>query len=284
MDRQEKIDGYLHGRMSPEDRHAFEANMRNDEQLAQEVSFWQEVGAGILPDASDELRPRLQMLGQQFINKRKRRWLWFLLTILLLGIAFMFWSYSTIAKESVSSSPPLSEEHAPPIDSSTVVAPIQEVPTSPPEDSAPTIQQLSPPPTPPATPPTNVPIAANFDSSPPLEELIGQQLRSQQLELQLGIADLSIEKAPMLSGHIIVHDRSKALPILRCLIFSNDEEAYFNFEYLQAISLFTPDQMNKDTLTVEQVIPEPLDQGRYYYLIEDESSGIIYDIGRFDIR
>lgn len=155
-----------------------------------------------------------------------------------------------------------------------------------PATEIPTEQRLSPPPS--SIKKTPPPIAANFEANPVLEKFMGSSVRGDSFDFSVLIPSANaVFKTNtgsfefQLQGQVRTEEALEDYTF-RWLLFSNQEADYKTFRFLESQALeFTP-QNEGFAFKVQTTLDLP--NGLYYYIIEDEDSGEMAFVEKFEIR
>ncbi len=284
----DRVSQYLAGLLSKKERKAFEQDLASDRALRDELELQQDLAEALAPHPEeDALRTKLTALGKRHTGTPPRRWPYLILIGLLLSaiVALLLWPTAEqpttttpqeqLPTEATEQTPPV-EENTPATSFPTDEQPSEEAPVSPPSAPAP-----APPTNQAASPP---PIAANFEPNPAFESLLGTQLRSGDYEFSLSAPQsTSTPQTLAFDGQLTTDETQADLPPFRLLIFSNDPRAFEQYQAIFAAPLsFTAEDASVFSFQAQP--DETLTPGLYYYLIEDEDSGMMYLAGKVEVR
>ena len=362
-DTQRRIQDYLEDAMSAEERLRFEAEMRGDEELAEEVALQQEMEAFLAETPENDLRKSLQALGEQAEDdERPNNW-WYLLSLIpLFGAAWWLFRADTadLTTNTISEpSSPTAEEEAVEVDITEVDSTVEKVreeiitteesteensvgrsakkedpkifgtsnrrdveksipkeekqnetPTTttnkikavPPVDSTqfdttkidsskifspidieiPITEELA-----------NIPVTPvernTFEAIPELDFIIGNNTRDKSLLVEITkqqentvLSSLDELTKIQIAGRITPSD-STSQALYNFLLFSNDSNAFENFEPLDEIAVeLGPLTQGSYSFQINKEIALPA--GLYYYLIEDVMTEDIIYIAKFYVQ
>lgn len=292
-----RIDEYLDNELSSDERRSFEQAMSEDEELAKEVALQKEIQELLTDTPENELRQNLERLNEQVVQEgasSRSKWRWG--GLLLLLVPFIWWLYkpaeeniehSTLNQEQQES---LEEENVPsdeevsekdidlPTNEEKDQVPVETEKTKEPEPNPPTQKQEDP-----------GPIAVNFDPNPSIEFLISNNLRSDDMEW----SDIQTVKDKLQSSNntsIPFHFRAQLKSAedltekkIKLHLFSNEEEAFDNFEPLKSFDL-NLDSISEDVYFIDFQINMSLAPGLYYYIVEDYEIEKIHYVNKFELR
>lgn len=236
-------------------------------------------------------------------SKHQKKW-WLLgLVVLLLG-SLVFWylqadstQHSTQDKSSIIEntkqvSTPSNNTISDSIETTATTKKIIENKQSPKESSAANKTKPTPKTKIKTTPPTKKisppPIAGAFEINPDLENFIDNNLRGDSFEFSIttptqnAIFKTAEQAFKLKIKGQMFSEESVEDYAFRCLIFSNKVADYKAFKSLAAMPLTFTNVDNKINFEATQNIQLPA--GLYYYLIEDEHSGEIFLVGKFELR
>jgi hypothetical protein len=295
------IQRYLDDRLGPEEREAFEREMKANAELAREVELNREMKTFLADTPENELRRNLQLLGEQAEEPKTRpsagwwRWLVFLLPLVLVSWWLLRDSRENSRVESVI---PKEETSAPALNQDRGVTPPPEKTDTKQEDAktipAPEIQRSEETGTPPekstqAADRDRSPIAANTEPIPALELLIDNNVRSTDFQwvdtnpppdvsLPSPGAAFNFRFSGALTSEANLPEKEFQLHL-----FSNDPDAFAVFNPLSSFPL-TFEETAERTFKVDFQKPLTLRAGLYYYLIEDTATEKIYWVGKFMVK
>ncbi len=291
-----KIQDYLAGGLSEQERIAFEQMMNADEALAQEVALHADMEELLADSMENKLRASLQLLSNQVQEEPlgsgrslSIKWLWLLIPVVLFAGWWLL--KSPLQDQPSSGNIPRkiimdSQEEA--RDESTEETEIEEAI---PKTEGLEEQQQQEPSLPSKTEKPSSPnrvIAANFEPNPSLEFLMDNNLRSDDYEwtetqLQKNVTKTASEAFTFrFSGNLkTTADLSKQQ--FKLHIFSNKPEAFEEFSPSATHDLILQSTAT-DTYQIDFQKQMMLSPGLYYYLIEDFSEEQIYFVGKFEVR
>lgn len=106
--KEEKIDDFLLGRMSPGDRQAFEQELKEDGDLANQLQLQEEIMDGLAVVGKEQFKARLQRIkqetfqdtkvssAQETVKVERPTWLWWLAGVIAICLAiFLFWKLNS---------------------------------------------------------------------------------------------------------------------------------------------------------------------------------------------
>ena len=319
------IDKYLNGELSGEELRAFEARKNSDAALAQEIELSASMKAFLSDNVENDLRKNLQELGEGFsveteeVKKKIGLWTWiqetfdqtfsvfappvryalYLLPFLLaLGLWWVF-SNNQPREPPIVNNPPIdtfktTPHSTPPQKEKEIVKEqkepkevIQEpTPETPKEDEKKSIQEDIKP-----TPQQPTLIAADFTPNPSLDFLIGNNLRNDEIQLEvqekmknINITPTKIEAtvAFQLKGAFTSKENLSEKD-LKVYIFSNKKSAYEDFLPFTTIDV----NINEDGANIYSFLIQKnilLKRGLYYYLLEDASTEQTFFVEKFEVK
>ena len=273
----EKIEAYLAGQLEGEALEQFEKAVQSDPALAEEVALYRDMSTALEPSEEDALRANLELLGKKHTDPESGKtpffnW-WIGAAIAMAGLGVWWW------KTTPDQSPdlPVIEENSRPTEiPETIVPPeTQDQEKTPPvaENESPENEREEPP-----------QIAANFRPNAQLEALFDNQVRGEEYRFRVlePTADANISdkagKAMLLVSGILEASGDRVDAPFRVLLFSNKKGDYEHFKPILTRNLvFKKDSDGfRFSLNTQMSLPK----GLYYYLIENEDSGMVYHIGR----
>lgn len=274
----EKIESYLRNKMSEDEKVAFQFELLQNERLRADLEAFRTMQKGT----------QAATIKQQNATPSWRKYITGLVILFSTTLITMLYFYpSSEQKTTDLQSFPVSKSAIPTLVKDTLTT--EKVPT---KADAPLMESSSPkkiiippatPPTPPLkkTPPSQ-PIAANFHPNPVLENLIGSQVRGNDLTFALTLPT-SLNHTQNLPLHItLITEEEPNDYLFRWLLFSNQAADYQNFQPLKEVPL---DFAKADENYVfEQALSLDLPAGLYYYLIEDVDSGDIFNVGKVEVK
>ncbi|MFN0013301.1 MAG: hypothetical protein ACKVU2_02025 [Saprospiraceae bacterium] len=275
----EQIEAYLNGTLEDDARAAFELAMQHDPELAAEVRLYRDMATALNPTPTeDALRSNLKRLGRQHApvepvaGRRIALWWWLAGTLAVLGlIGWLVWRMPA---------PVPADHRKTPADQPVAQTPL---PSKPPAAA----REKTPPPSP--LPKAREPrlLAADFRPNPRLEDLMNTQFRGDKYQFQVNRpapgANLSRKQKQVafrLEGTVETDVREISVPF-RVLVFSNLPEDYEQFRpaYAARLSFEKTDRIFSFRLD-ERLALAP---GLYYFLIEDEDSGMVFHAGKVSV-
>lgn len=273
----EKIEAYLSGQLEGEALAEFEKAVQSDPALAEEVALYRDMSAALEPSEEDELRANLALLGKKYadpeLDKKSFFNWWMVVAVALAGFGVWWW------KTTPDQAPyqPAIEENSRPTEIPETVVP----PETPDQEKAPPVAENESPENEREKPRR---IAANFEPNAQLEALFDSQVRGEEYRFQVlqPTADANIKdedgKVRLPVSGILETSADKVDVPFRLLLFSNKKGDYENFKPILKRNLdFKKDSdVFRFSLNTEMRLP----QGLYYFLIENEDSGMVYHIGR----
>lgn len=285
-----QIERFINGEMNPSEKQAFANQMDSDAALRETVELWQDMDQALRPAPEDALRQQLAPITQHYTEqnkpKSKRSW-WWAGGLILVVVGFLLWPRPEqpnvdsvpMEEEARPESPAIAEEPAGIDDSSNS------------ETETPDPENTQPPSTPtleepranlrqePAEEPG--PIAAAYSPNPQFEALLGQQLRSNEYTLQLQPVQVDETNQQLqFTGELETETPPDSWPPFRLLLFTNDPAAFANYQALQSHQLRWTPIVSSTVYAFSWASPPNLSPGLYYYLIEDEESGLLYATGK----
>lgn len=291
-DKYQKIQAYLDQEMSEKEARAFEREISADQELAQELKLHREMEDLLADSPENALRKSLDLLGQEAKGENPKqgfnsRWLWLLLPVLL-GLTWWL-SRDNAVPDGIERDPPI-EQQAPPSRGEEQLPPKQE---EEPENQQPT--EEAPPPQrqndqdskaqeePPRA------IAANFTPNPSLEFLMENNLRDNDIRIELVEQQENVRltqagEAISFEVRYAVQSREDPSPIdFKLHLFSNDRQAFEDFSPLSTNDLAVV-PIEADRYQIDFAASFTLQPGLYYYLLEDFGAEKIYLVEKFEVR
>lgn len=275
----EQIEAYLNGTLEGDARAAFELAMQNNPELSAEVRLYRDMAIALKPaPTEDALRENLKRLGHQHappepvaIRRIALRW-WLAGALAVLGLAgWLVWRMRA---------PVPTDHRKTPADQPVAQTPL---PGRPPVDSG--HQPLPAAPLPKPREPRL--LAAAFRPNLRLEALMNTQFRGEKYQFRVNRpapgANLSRQQKQVafrLEGTVETDAGEISAPF-RVLVFSNLQQDYEQFRpaYAARLSFEKTDRVFSFRLD-ERLTLAP---GLYYYLIEDEDSGMVYFVGKMSV-
>lgn len=296
------IQRYLDDQLGPEDREAFEREMKANAELAREVELNREMKTFLADTPENELRRNLQLLGEQAQEPKTGlsggwwRWLVFILPLVLISWWLLRDSQENSRVESVV---PQEETPAPAVNQDEDVTPPPQEKTDPKQEDAKTIpapetqrsKETETPPEKPiqATDKDRGPIAANVDPLPALELLIDNNVRSDDFQwVDTNPPPDVSQPSPgaafsfRFSG-TLTSEANLAEKEFQLHLFSNAPDAFAAFDPLFSFPL-TVEGTPEATFQVDFQKTLTLRPGLYYYLIEEVATERIFWVGKFMVK
>jgi hypothetical protein len=289
------IQRYLNGEMDPEELKKFQEAMVADQSLAEEVQLHADMQALLQDSPENLLRSNLQKLNDQAkdsssSDKSSKLWnfLW-LLPVLLVAIG---WGIFNTLKAKDSNEQKTVEQ--------SIEAPVEESAQVPAEtDLLPEKNKINDPSS--AVEPKDVapsqtapdkedspPIALNFEPTPALEFLIGNNVRANDLSIEVvkqqEDVKLTSRTEPMDFQFVAQITSSENLleKTFKLHLFNNNPEAFGNFEPIQSIDLqLVKETDSSTTYTIKTQKKIQLQPGLYYQVLEDFEAERIHWAGKF---
>jgi len=273
----EQIPAFLDGTLTGQALEAFEQALQTDPELATEVQLYRDMAAALKPaPAEDALRANLKRLGREntpVTPVRRRIWLAAACLLALLGIALL-WRSRVPAPETTPARPPVQEtpKTAPPVAQKTTP-----VPPTPARTNGNAAEKVVKPRL----------YAAAYAPNPRLEAMLGSRLRGDDYLFRITqpTANTSLKRRNgtanfILSGTLETSSDEVQAPF-RVLIFSNNPADYESFSFVFSASLVFEKEQDAFRFRTENPLQAP--PGLYYFLIEDENSGLPYFTGKFRV-
>ncbi len=289
---EKNINRYLNNEMPESERIAFEAQMRQDKALADEVEF-QRGFVGFLGRHKPELEAKLDALGDTYIleSAKKKSYNWWILLGLLLVVAII--SYFILSSRN--SNQNTNNTSKPTIETPEEIAPES---TSIEEDTTKNIEADKPiiiPPTIEETQPVedNPPIEdqpiASIDESlyernPNMELVIQTNVRATAqnqlvtIEIPIDNATLNTENQPLFS----IKGTATTPLNYKIIIYNNQDFAINNNLPVFETTAQTIEKNGKNLIQFNANIP--FDKGLHYLIIQKEGARDILHISRFEVR
>lgn len=285
QERIEQIEAYATGNMSEKDSVAFEQRLLEDVDLANELKAYQELQTFLSDMPKNHFRATLEQIRTErdlpttkkpSTNQFNWQWIAIITPIILLLLFFFLRSKNdepsietpNIESENTKpSDPPIEIE--PPTEEEQEPASVPETTKEPKEETPPVIKK-------------SLPIAANFEVNPLLENEMREGLRGGEIEVQLNQPTNNARFAEgeniLFSGQLETDYTLEELD-LRLLIFTNKVADYQNFESIEEQALI----LNED-LIFNFISTPTLSKGLYYFIIEDLNEESFLKVGKFEIR
>lgn len=305
----DEIDRYLNNEMSEEEAKQFEVRKNNDEKLQAETDMNAQMRAFLKDTPENQLRANLQKLSDEFVEEKEKEpinihrnttnyGLIFKVAAGIIIAGMLWWLYTNSSNSTPNKTPEIvktpeinksdenpQEDRLDLIDDSkNEDIANEEVPTNNEEIKTPqeTPDKKLPLKNKKKTPPKYV--AADFKVNPSLEFLIDNNLRSNDLKIELTrkIGNVSLSSPEdiitfKLMGSIITQDDISKKK-LKVHLFSNKKSDYEDF-----LSINSSPLVVKQNLTFDFQNSINLKPGLYYYVIEDEVEKI-HLVGKFEVR
>lgn len=301
-----KIQKYIDGELYGDALRIFEAEMAANPALAEEVALHRDMEVFFSETPENDLRKNLQTLGERVqiadvgAEKQektkpgsKKYWWWLLPVVVLLG-----WQIYNSQTTTIDAADALPSEYEEDVESNETEEKkdTTTIMGSPPD----TLEKEEEPPIiddreyatfePPKSPEENPQlIAANFEPNPSLELLIGNNLRDNELEIELKQKQqniqLSSSKAatPIRFSLLLRSKEDMSKKSLQWHLFSNDKTAYSNF--LSIVSDKVEVRKNgEDLYEVDVQKRVILEEGLYYYLLENVEVEKFYFVEKFEVK
>lgn len=291
-----KIQDYLDNDMNEEDVKAFEQELEGDEGLRGEVSLHKDMEELLSDSPENALRKNLDMLSGQVKEDRPNSSRWYLLAIIPVALAIGWWLWQGSPETTTNQiTPPPTEretDREPAVDQETTPGPSSEEV----DDTPASEEKFTPPPAAPTpgrrnrkTPEAPRAIAANFTPNPSLEFLIENNLRDNEvkIELEKKQVNVQLESADEATAfNILVQLQTEgdlSQQDFKLHLFSNDQQAFEEFSPLSTTDLLVKSiEENSYAIEVDQSFL--LTPGLYYYLLEDFAEEKIYLVEKFEVR
>lgn len=268
----EQIEAYLNGSLTGEAREAFERAMQNDPRLAEDVQVHRDMAEALRPSPTeDALRANLEILGRRHHPARSARWWWIAGGVVVAGL-IGWWIWRSAAPKAQPPQSPARPPVAQTIPGDSLPAPASEkyLPTKPTEQKqAPRL------------------LAADYRPNPRLEAITGNQYRGQDYRFRIShpASGLRLNRqdgqvAFRLEGSVETDARA-INPPFRVLLFTNKPEDYEQFRYVHAARLAFEESDGAFSFRLAEQLP--LLPGLYYFLIEDEDSGMVFYVGKVSV-
>lgn len=290
-----KIHDYLDKKLGQEDLTQFENELKNDQDLAQELKLHQDMATFLADTPENELRKNLQKLTQEVKEgkvKTENSWR-FLLGLLPVLLLMVWWvSSQMINKTAPEARPPMEDILIEPEKKEAPEDPVKEN-ELPVEDSVeePTPSLPQQPSSPSRKKPAEAsrPIAANFDPNPSLEFLIENNRRANEviLEIEERQANIQVPTAESNFDFRFVAVLRSAADLLqqdfKLHLFSNKKADFEDFTPLSTNDL-SLEKLTDDSYRIDFKNSLSLQPGRYYYILEDYTKEEIYFVDKFELK
>ncbi len=289
------IQRYLNEEMDPEELKKFQDAMAADPALAEEVQLQQDMQELLEDSPENQLRHNLQKLSDEAkdpFSSVKSSKLWYLLwliPVLLIALGWVIFSEpknkDANAQEAIEQSidAPMEESNQAP--SETEILPEEDTQTN---DPVPAIKPTT---IPPSTPDKkeSPPIAGNFEPTPALEFLIGNNVRANDLSIKVVQQQEDVELASQ-SELVdfqfmaqITTSQNLLKKTFKLHLFDNNPEAFGNFEPIHSIDLELVKDPDQSTYIINTQKKIPLKPGLYYQVLEEYEEERIHWAGKFMI-
>ena len=303
-DALEKIQRYLDKAMNAEEAKAFEADLKADDDLNQELALHKEMTALLADSPENDLRKNLQLLNSQVKDEKENpnhltKYLLWLIPVLLIAGWWFFKPDKSGDQAKVEKTAPAPENNfrsapsEPSVDKKET--PEQNQIQEEPENRTPVERE----------PKQNKkaktknkreqepikksrPIAANFDTNPSLEFFIGNNVRDNDFEIQVQTKQRDInlqsdnETVPFQFSALMKSTANLMEKDFKLHLFSNDPAAFENFQPLSTNDL-SLSQTSDNNFRLDFQKSMSLSPGLYYYVLEDFSAEKIHFVEKFKV-
>lgn len=291
----DKIQRYLDGELTTEERGAFEQEMETNQEFAQEVALHANMEELLADSPENELRRNLKMLGEEVKDEPPAtggsllsKWFWLLVPLMLFAA---WWLLQPPLEEPPSAIDVREEPFGEDVQSNQREGdflpgetPPEETPPkneTPTENRAPETKKEE-------SNTTSRPIATNFNPNPSLEFLMDNNLRSDEFEwteteLQQNVTGTANQPFRFRFTGTLETAADLSKQEFKLHLFSNDPAAFDNFEPLSTNDLMVQ-KKGEDAYLIDFHKSMTLAPGLYYYLIEDFTEEQIYFVEKFEVR
>lgn len=284
MDDQLIIEQYVAGKLTPDERAAFEKRLAQEQDLAESLRLYQ-MTQGFMAQREPALEQLLNTMGDKYFPVRPwyQKWhLWLVFCLLIVIAMTVIYSKKTAAPLNTS---PLTKEK--PIDTentATPMAPSSGTPDKPAPSDDPSPAELPPPRTPDKTKSASPPIAAAdpsiYETNPVLEGLWQEQLRNNlYFELLSPQRNSSFLAQPQMAFKLAA--RTTIPPPYELRMYSNRPTDFYKDERVLN-TLIVEANRTADTFAIDHTINLPLTTGLYYWLLVSDSEKLL-TTGKFKI-
>lgn len=282
MDDQLIIEQYVAGKLTPDERVAFEKRLAQEQDLAESLRLYQ-MTQGFMAQREPALEQLLNTMGDKYFPVRSwyQKWYLWLVFCLLIVIAV---TIILLAKPPLST-PPSPGEEVPTADQNTPTAPSSVPDHSAVADAVDTVvaapPAVAPQPSKLKPPPSIASLNASaFEENPTLESLWREQLRNHlYFELLKPLRDTTFLLQSQTTFRL--NARTTSSPPYELRIYSNHPEAFYNDEQVSNTLIVEANRLS-DTFTIDQAIHLPLRPGLYYWLLVSKSDKLL-TVGKFKI-
>jgi len=299
----EEIEKYLDGTLKGEKKADFEERMKNDNKLRAEVELHKDLSTFLADSPEKAFQDNLKKLGDNLSETpppNKGGWLKFLLPILaVLGFGVWWFSQSNDQApieenkiEAPTSQPNKTKDTKTDLENKTPIekkeleetkTPLEETKSPPKKSSKPPVYADD------NQPKSNLIAAADLTPNPALELLINNNLRSNEVTIEIvqKQKNSKIETTGSATNFKLVgtflSEDNLLLRNLKLNIFSNKKEDYENFHptLSEKIGLKKLSNFNYEFDFQKAIVLKP---GLYYYLIEDADTEEIFFIEKFNVN
>ncbi len=295
----DKIQRYLDGELTAQERAAFEQEMETDQELALEVALHTDMEELLADSPENELRQTLHRLGDEVDGVSTStgrsllpKWVWLLIPLVLFA---GWWLLQPPLEEAPSTEDIMEQTETTGEGTEEEATEMQQLPQEIEEEEAipetpKKTQEKERGPRGKEKEPTSTsrPIAANFDPNPSLEFLIDNNLRSDdyewtEIQLQKNITGTANQPFAFRFAGTLETAADLSGQEFKLHLFSNDPSAFDNFEPLSTNDLTVQKKAN-ESYQINFQKSMTLAPGLYYYLIEDFSEEQIYLVDKFEVR
>lgn len=274
----------------------FEQELKGDDELQEEMALHQDMEELLSDSPENALRKNLNLLSGEVKEDRPNSSRWYLLALIPVVLAIGWWLWPGSPETTTNQlTPPAIEQETnqePAVEQNTIPDTNKDEVDDTPESE----RKFTPPPATPnpgrrkrKTPEAPRAIAANFTPNPSLEFLIENNLRDNEVKIELEEKQVNVqlESADEATAfNILVQLQTQgdlSQQDFKLHLFSNDRQAFEDFSPLSTIDLgIKPKGENSYEIAVNQSYS--LTPGLYYYVLEDFAEEKIYLVEKFEVR
>jgi len=291
-----KIQDYLDNDMNEEDMKAFEQELKGDDELQEEIALHKDMEELLSDSPENALRKNLDLLSGGVQEDRPNSSRWYLLAFIPVALAIGWWLWQGSPETTTNQLTPSATEQETDQEPALEQKIIPDTNKDKIDDTPESERKFTPPPAAPnpgrrkrKTPEAPRAIAANFTPNPSLEFLIENNLRDNEvkIELEKKQVNIQLESADEATTfNILVQLQTQgdlSQQDFKLHLFSNDSQAFEDFSPLSTVDLeVKPKGGNSYEIVVDQ--PFSLIPGLYYYVLEDFAEEKIYLVEKFEVR
>jgi len=283
--KQQRIEQYLNGELTAEERRMFEKELKNDAELQQQVSFAKDLHV-FFDNRNPNLEENLHQLDDVFFAESSNQPSWLKIglgsLVAVALVAGIWWLLSDVAQQKPAEPLPTKSEQ---LESSQTLPEVQ------PEEKAPQQMDEKKMPQKRVAPEekkqkVQVPIAAlnpeDFKVNPILEGLITERVRNDEVATTL--SELTLDTILKKGNPTVlkIKGTTNAVPPLKLTIYSNKSDDFDNdTKYLTTTLTTTPIEEEYEFLFNAKI---DFQSGLYYFLIESVETEDLLVVSKFQVK